>query len=86
MPAFDESCRRRGHVFSSLDDPGCVKTLRGITAPGILSPTIHGGSSRTTRRWHCRGCWWPAGPALRSVAVGFAYRLIASIRRHQELW
>src|SRR5712671_390181 len=21
MPAFGESCRRRGHVFSSLDDP-----------------------------------------------------------------
>src|SRR5262245_60881681 len=24
----------------SENDPGCVKTLRGITAPGILSPLV----------------------------------------------
>jgi hypothetical protein len=36
MAASGESCRDNGHGFSSLDDPGCVKTLRGINAPGIL--------------------------------------------------
>ena len=28
------------HFRMSLNDPGCVKTLRGITAPGILGSTV----------------------------------------------
>jgi hypothetical protein len=35
MTAFGESCRRCGHVLTARFDPGCVKTLRGITAPRI---------------------------------------------------
>ena len=27
-------------ITSIANDPGCVKTLRGITAPGILGPMI----------------------------------------------
>src|SRR3984893_4445454 len=26
--------------LTAVDDPGCVKTLRGITAPGILGPMV----------------------------------------------
>src|SRR5215472_12988200 len=29
-----------GHLQMFVDDPGCVKTLRGITAPGILGSTV----------------------------------------------
>ena len=25
---------------AAVDDPGCVKTLRGITVPGILGPVV----------------------------------------------
>src|SRR6516162_3339869 len=38
--ALEESCPRRGHGLVSPTDPGCVKSLRGISAPGILSPVV----------------------------------------------
>src|SRR5262249_11349946 len=42
-PSLSGHCGH-GSIFiaqrSVANDPGCVKTLRGITAPGILSPTI----------------------------------------------
>jgi len=36
VAAFGESCHSSGHVLTARFDPGCVKTLRGITAPEIL--------------------------------------------------
>jgi hypothetical protein len=34
---------------NSRFDPGCVKTIRGITAPGILSPKGHAESKKTQK-------------------------------------
>jgi hypothetical protein len=32
--------QRAGSATLVANDPGCVKTLRGIIAPGILGPTV----------------------------------------------
>src|SRR5215468_10152191 len=43
QPSLSGHCGHRPIFIaqrSVANDPGCVKTLRGITAPGILSPTI----------------------------------------------
>ena len=43
QPSLSGHCGH-GPIFieqrSVANDPGCVKTLRGITAPGVLSPVI----------------------------------------------
>jgi hypothetical protein len=33
----------------SLNDPGCVKTLRGMTAPGILGSTVTGKAKKNAK-------------------------------------
>ena len=40
MSAIGKSRHFSRHFWMSLNDPGCVKTLGGITAPGILGATV----------------------------------------------
>ena len=40
MSGVEDNGHDSGHGETDAIDPGCVKTLRGISAPGILSPVV----------------------------------------------
>src|SRR6266849_3306246 len=62
MPAFGESCRRRGHVFSSLDDPQetCSEPRHSITSPTwrevVMSECFTQIPDKRAELWRHRSC------------------------------
>ena len=62
-------------VAKAALDPGCVKTLRGITAPGILSPMI---MRRAKRRKN-------SSSARHYDQIRFRFRTAKTHKRRREL-